>query len=144
MPMHNPYAAPRARLNDESQQQSVPIQTLRRIRNGWIAGVALAGVMTLVALGQLPARSIVQSHSWIFLHVALAYGLTIGLYYKNRSCAMLLLLYYVVTRLMIMAQTQKVGGVISTLLFLYFLSQGVLGTIEYHRIIRQRKLAENP
>ena len=131
----NPYAPPEADVADVDAP-SVPKQVLRDIRNAWIAGL-ISGSLTLVyTLTAVSGTSVAGYTAWQAFDAALAFGLTFGIFVKSRVCAVLMLVYFVASKLVVIwyAGIEGGRGVIIMLLFLFYFAMGIRGTFAYHRL----------
>lgn len=76
----------------------------------------------------------------MLIDVGLLVGLTVGLFFKSRVCAVLMLVYFVLSKWMQWSQQISVASIIVGVAFLYFYFQGALGTFAYHKL---KKLEAN-
>lgn len=126
----NPYLAPQARVDDVVPSHQVPDGILRKIRNGWVAGI-VSGVMALLAMSGHP---ILSFNAWSLFDVALIFGLAFGIYRKSRVCATSMLVYFVASKILIYAQAGfATGGFVIPVMLCYCYALGVQGTFQYHR-----------
>lgn len=122
-----------SRISD-NPSSTVSADVLKKIRNACIAGLITATVTLIVTL--LAVFGVVQLFgfdAWEFVDVVLILGFTYGIYRKSRVCAVLMLVYFVASKIMLFMQTGKPNGLVMTLIFLYYYWQGVAGTFAYHR-----------
>ena len=110
-------------------------QALKNIKYGWIAGLISAGItLVLTLLPAFGAAAVLGLDLWNFLDVALALGLTYGIYRKNRTAATLMFIYFVVNRIYFWTQLGSKGGSpIIAILFGVIFFQSLRGTFAYHR-----------
>ena len=107
----------------------------KAIRNACIAGT-ISGVLTLlVTLISAAGVDIpgLDFDLWNLFDVLLIFGLTFGIYNKNRVCAVLMLVYFVGSKVLMWQESGSVKGLSAAALFGYFFFQGILGTFAYHR-----------
>jgi serine/threonine-protein kinase len=107
----------------------------KSIRNACIAGT-ISGVLTLlVTLISASGVDIpgLDFDLWNLFDVLLIFGLTFGIYKKNRVCAALMLVYFVGSKVLMWQESGSVSGLSVAALFGYFFLQGILGTFAYHR-----------
>src|SRR4029079_5710780 len=90
----------------------------------------LTTVFILIALGGMPIRGM---NAWSFLDVAVMIGLTFGVYRRSRVCAILLLAFFVLNKIIMWAQAGTPTGWPLAIAFGWAYYQGVMGTFEYHR-----------
>lgn len=130
----NPYAAPTADVVE--QMPEVPAETLRHIRNAWIAA-CISGVLTLgVTLLSMSGTAALGLDAWTLVDVALIFGLAYGIWRKSRVCAVLMLVYFLFSKIVLVVQTGKFQGGLVALIFLYYYFQGVVATFAYQRLVK--------
>ena len=123
-------------VNSSSANQPVPEVILKKIRNAWVAGLLAACVTLVFSLLAVFGTSIAGFSAWEFIVVALAVGLTFGIYRKSRVCAVAMLVYFIIAKIILISETGNVSGIVIALVFLYFFVQGVQGTFAYHKHIK--------
>lgn len=130
----NPYMAPQAPLDDARPMAQVPEAILKKVRTGWIAGV-VSGVLTLaITLFVMSGHKFLFFNAWSLVDVVLIFGLSFGIYRKSRVCAVLMLVYFVGSKIFIYSQIGlPTGGLIMPIVFFYCFVLGVQGTFLYHR-----------
>ncbi|HEY1287767.1 MAG TPA: hypothetical protein VGF58_05525 [Burkholderiales bacterium] len=137
----NPYAAPRSQLESGENESTVSIDVLKKIKGAWIAGL-ISGSLTLVVTFFAMAGMSVLGYSAVeLIDVVLVFGLTFGIYKKSRTCAVLMLVYFVISKAFLMMEMRSASPMIVGLIFMYFYTMGVVGTFQYHR--RGRTTPEN-
>jgi hypothetical protein len=130
----NRYAPPEAEVaSPPPAEPAVPDAILRKIRNAWVAGLISSGVTLVFVLIAISGTSIAGFTAWEFADVALMLGLSFGLYRKSRTCAVLMLAYFVISKALLFQATGRASGMLLALVFLYYYAQGVVGTFAYHR-----------
>lgn len=117
-------------------------QARTRMRNAWIAGVALAGTTLFASLLPLIGVSLEGFNLWNLTDFALIVALTFGISRRSRACALLLLAYFVVSKAMLVARTADLPGAVLGAVFACFFSEGVRGAFAWHRLARA--VAEQP
>ena len=73
----------------------------------------------------------------ILISVFLFGGLTIGVYFKSRACAILLGGLFVLDKIITWAYTGKMSGAILAFVFIYYFAYGIQGTFTYRRLKKQ-------
>jgi len=115
---------------------------LRHIKNAWIAGI-ISSVVTLIAsLLPLFGASIAGFNLFNLADVALIAGLTVGIWRKSRICALIMLVYFIASKVMLISKTGNSAGLIMGAVFAYFYFQGVRGTFAWHKL--QKETAGEP
>jgi hypothetical protein len=100
------------------------------IKQAWIAGTVVAVFTIFIAVMVMAASG---GSVWGFADVALLLGLSVGVYKKSRTAAVVLLLYYVGGKAWIVVQGDVSPALAVSIIFAYFFFQGVRGTFAYHR-----------
>src|SRR5512137_1150006 len=74
-------------------------QAEKAIKNAWTAGI-ISGVLTLiVTIAAMAGYSILGFSALNLLDVAVIGGLTFGIYRKSRTCAVIMLIYFMGSKL---------------------------------------------
>ena len=132
MENENPYTAPAAPVSDPVID--VPDDILKKIKYAWVAALFSAGITLTFTLIAMSGTEILGFSAWELLDVALILGMAFGIYKKSRTCAVLMFLYFIASKILIMAETCKPTGILVALLFAYFYWQGISGTFAYHKL----------
>ena len=92
--------------------------------------ISLACVVTLIRNQQLSLFNFLA-----FIDVIFIFSMAYGIYKKSRECAVLMFVYFLLSKLLIISTSphDSVGTFIIGTVFLYFLFQGITGTLAYHR-----------
>jgi hypothetical protein len=72
--------------------------------------------------------------AWNLLDVAVIAGLTFGIYRKSRACAIIMLVYFIGSKLLLWSETKSVSGLPMALIFGWFFFQGIRGTFTWHAL----------
>lgn len=135
----NPYAAPTTPVADVTPD--IPADIAKKIKGAWVAG-CISGVMTLaLTLFVMAGNAALGFSVWSLLDVVMIFGLAFGIYKKSRICAVVMLLYFVVSKVVLMMESPAASGLLVSLVFLYYYAQGVAGTFAFHRF-KARQAAE--
>ncbi|KAI9134593.1 serine/threonine-protein kinase [Acaryochloris sp. CCMEE 5410] len=144
------YSTPSHPPNQPSQPQQSPPplqssaheleEANRQIKTAWIAGIVLAVLTFLIGI-----LSGSDTSFWL-IDVVISAGLTFGIYKKVRACAVLMLIYYILGRLLWVSAALESGeGVNPAAIglggaFIYFYVQGVKGTYTHHRLTTTQQI----
>jgi hypothetical protein len=111
-------------------------QAKTRIRNACIAGVITAVVTLVASILPLFGVTLVGFNLWNLTDVALIAGLTFGIARKSRVCALVMMVYFVISKAMYVAQTGDIlnAALGAILAYLYF--EGVRGAFAWHRLMK--------
>lgn len=133
---HNPFQPPTAVVADVDRPTQVAESIRRDIRNAWIAGTISGCVTLVIATIATLTAPVFGFGAAQFMDVALIFGLAYGIYRCSRACAVGLLAYFVLSKLILLRAGGPASGIPMALLFIYFYSRGVVGTFRYHRAAR--------
>lgn len=135
MVTENVYAAPTSKTDMPARE--VPEDILKKIKNGWIAGI-VSGVLTLaVTLYAIYGQPLPDISIWNLADVVLIFGLAFGMYKKSRICAVLMLVYFVWSKIEQMTGPNPSKGIILAIIFVVFYWQAVVGTFKYHAFLKE-------
>jgi serine/threonine-protein kinase len=132
----NPYSAPNAPIGRDDPKE-VPPQVLSRIKTAWIAAAISGSITLFVSLLAIGGTSIAGVTGLNLVDAALIFGLAYGIYRKSRTCAVIMLIYFIASKIFIMTQTHSGNGIFLAVVFLLCFVQGVIGTFQYHKITSQ-------
>ena len=107
------------------------------IKIAWIAGL-ISGVLTLI-FALIPEDMI---RLWALVDVLLIFGLTFGIYKRSRVCSILMLLYFVFSKLLMWGEMGRAAGLPIAMIFGFFFFHGIRGTFAYHKIVDLERSAE--
>ena len=74
---------------------------------------------------------------WNLSDVVLIFGLTFGIYKKSRTCAVVMLAYFLISKIIIISQTGSFNGSLLAIVFIYYYVYGVIGTFAYHKHLKE-------
>jgi len=132
----NPYAAPRAQVESGDSEPAISSDVLKKIRSAWIAGLIRGSLTLVVTLSAIAGFSVLGYSAAELIDVALVFGLTFGIYKKSRTCAVLMFVYFVISKIVLMTEMRSASPMIVGVVFMYFYARGVVGTFQYHRLVR--------
>ena len=136
---NNPYRAPKADVELSGQTPDIEPKTLKDIRCAWIAAVVSGSITLLASLaGMVLGDGVLGFSAWTLLDAALIFGLAFGIYRKNRVCAVIMLVYFIGSKILMLMEGygSNAMAIGLGLLFLFFYTRGVIGTFSYHRQIK--------
>lgn len=140
----NPYEAPVAEVRDYKTEFSVPDEVLKKIKHAWIAAIFSGLITLIVTLFAIFGHSILGFTAWELGDVILIFGLAYGIYRRSRTCAVIMLLYFIASKILIMYQTGTANGPVMAIVFIYYYWQGVVGTFAFHKISESLKNDSTP
>ena len=133
----NPYSPPVADVDLEPNKIEVPVEILKRIRNAWVTG-SISGSITLIfTLIAMNGDQLMGFSVWNLSDVVLIFGLTFGIYKKSRTCAIVMLAYFLLSKIIIISQTGSFNGSLLAIVFIYYYSYGIIGTFAYHKHLKE-------
>ncbi len=126
------------RLSSSYTEHRAELEQARSdIKNAYQAGLFLGGVNLIffVAIVSNPAMSEKLGGGWILIDVIVFFGLSYGIYCKNQACAILMMCYVILARILsIAAGNFSPFSIILTGILLRCFFQGIVGTASYHRL----------
>ncbi|MCK5887908.1 hypothetical protein [Alcanivorax jadensis] len=130
---------------DLSKSIEIPEDISKKIKNGWIAAI-ISGVMTLgVMLLAINTGAMGDLFDiWTGVDVIIIFLLAFGIYKKSRFSATFMFAYFLIAKILIIVETGKPSGLIMSMIFLYFYFQAMIGTYQYHKIIKIPKASMKP
>jgi serine/threonine-protein kinase len=139
----NPYQAPTANVEISEPELEVPVEIAKKIKNGWMAGLITVVITLIFVLISLFGTSILGIDAWALVDVGVMAGLTFGVFRKSRTCAVLLLGFFVLNKVLMWMESGTATGLPITLIFCWFFVQSVVGTFQYHSWKREAQNSEN-
>ena len=130
------YTPPKASVADvrNDTEAQVPDAVLKKIRNAWVACI-VSGVLTVIlAMIAMNGNSMGGHSGYDVIDALFVFGLAFGISRKSRTCAMLMLAYFVLSKYLLFRASGQVNGLLFGIVFLYFYAMGVQGTFEYHKL----------
>lgn len=139
--VENPYKAPNAPL-EARKPEKADLAIAKKIKNAWMAGLVSAGItLVYILIAVIGGTVIAGIDAWAFIDIAIILGLTYGVYRKSRVCAILVLVFFVVNKVVMWSSAGTLSGVPLALVFMWFFGQGIVGTIQYHKLQRESESA---
>lgn len=111
----------------------------KQIRDGWIAGLITIGVTLALTLIYASGAGIAHIDSWNWIDIILLSALTYGIYRKSRASAVLMLVYYLGSKIVLWTAESAFIGVPLALVFAYFFWRSVQGTFAYHATLDEEE-----
>lgn len=136
---NNVYEKPEADLGNEAIVE-VPEDIAKKIKSGWIAAL-VSGVMTL-ALMLVAMNTGSLNHLfdiWTSIDVVLIFALAFGIYKKSRVAATMMFIYFLLSKIWLVVETGQTNNLLISALFLYFYLQAMVGTFQYHKLMKSEK-----
>ncbi|MDI1260282.1 hypothetical protein [Aquabacterium sp.] len=130
----NPYSPPLADVQLKPAEPVVPDKVLKKIKNAVFAGLLSAAVTLVFTVIAMNGTSLAGFTPWQMIDVVLILGLTFGIHRRSRVCAVAMLGYFIVSKIVIVAETGKFSGGFLSVVFLYYYAQGAIGTFEYQKL----------
>ncbi len=127
------YEPPKADLGNSyrEEEETIPSDIAKKIKGGWIAAI-ISGLITLAIVFFAKDSFGFQIDYYIFIEIALVFGLAFGIYKKSRTCATIMFIYFLASKILIISQTGKFNGIIISILFLVLYFQAMTATFQYH------------
>lgn len=118
---------------------------VKAINTGAIAALVSASItliIMLVAMGSRGANETLDYFNdiWILVDIAMILALAFFIWRKSRIAAVLMFVYFLVSKITISLENGKVSGIFLSVIFLWFFFQAVRGAFTWHNLEK----AENP
>jgi len=137
----NPYKPTTTNLDVVEPELAVPVNIAKMIKSGWIAGLISMGITLIFVLWSFVGTPIMGIDAWALVDVGLMAGLSYGVYKKSRTCAVLLLAFFVIGKIYMWVEAGSPNGVIMAAIFAWYFFQGASGTFLYHRWKRDTQIS---
>jgi hypothetical protein len=109
-------------------------RVLKKIKSAWIAGLISASLTLVFVLIALAGKSFLGIDAWGLIDVVVMAGLSYGVFRRSRTCALFLLGFFLLNKLLMWSEAETASGVPMALVVLWFFGQGIIGTFQYHRL----------
>lgn len=132
----SPYNPPQAIVADASGEVltgELPARIARKIRNGWVAGALSTGLTLLLTLLALGGASLGGINAYAFIDTIILAALTFGVYKQSRACAVFLLAFFALNKILMWMNAPNFASLPIALVFFWFYLQGAIGTFQAHR-----------
>lgn len=114
----------------------VPVEILKKIKTGWVAGVVSVCITVVFTLIALSGTDILGGGAVAFIDAGLMAALAFGTYKKSRICAVLMLLLFVANKVLMWMDEGVPSGIVLALVFVWCFVQGAIGTFQYHAFLK--------
>lgn len=128
----NPYQPPAANVDLVEPPLEVPEEIAKKIKSAWIAGLVSVALTLIFVVISLAGTSVMGIDAWALLDAAVVAGLAFGVFRKSRTCAILLLAFFLLNKIVMWVDAGSAAGLPMTLVFLWFYFQGIVGTFQFH------------
>ncbi|MFA6980903.1 MAG: hypothetical protein WC209_16385 [Ignavibacteriaceae bacterium] len=116
----------------------------KKIRRGWIAGVILGILSLLITIYSLntPGNSALREsfNEWTFIDITICFGLSFGVYKKNKIAAILLLALFLIPRIIGFISTGNLKILSGGAIFVYFFVEALRGILDYESTTKQNNV----
>lgn len=136
MTSNNPYAVPASAMATATQVE-VPAEILKKIKSAWIAALFSGGVTLVFTLVVMSGTEIKGMSAWQLIDVGIILALAFGIYKKSRACAVAMFVYFIASKIIIIAETGQANGAIMGIIFGIFFWKGIAGTFAYHKLHKE-------
>ena len=132
------YSPPKAAVDDRAGEQAfvAPPEVSKMIRGACLAGVVSCAITLVVTLVSIAGNPMLGFNAASFIDVGLIVALTFGIWRRSRACAVLMLIYFLISKFLLLRQGFNPVGIVIAVGFAWLYVQGVRGTFEYHRLRR--------
>jgi hypothetical protein len=113
----------------------------KKIRRGWISGIVVGCITILAIIISLnsPENSTIRENfnEWNFIDVVIVFVLSFGIYKKNKTAAILLLVYFLLPKVIDFIETGDAKVLTGGSIFVYFFVEAIRGISEYQKIKKE-------
>jgi serine/threonine-protein kinase len=102
------------------------------IRNAWMAGLISGALTLIVTLVAMAGYSFMGFSALNLLDVFVIGGLAFGIYRKSRTCAVIMLVYFIGSKIVMWTESRSFTGIPLAVLFGWYFFQGMRGTFAWH------------
>ena len=113
----------------------------KAIKDGWVAGVLTVLITVALTLIYASGAGLTRIDLWNVVDIVLLSALSYGIYRRSRICAVMMLVYYLGSKVVLWVDERAFIGVPLALIFAYFFWQAIRGTIAYHQWCQQQSLS---
>ena len=136
----NPHPSPESDIELPQNQANVEPKVLNNIRNAWCATL-VTGIMILFVILFSIFSPTSSFNPWALIDVVLIFGIAYGIYRKSRCCALIMLIYFAVSKIILFLDGMTtLSNLIIGLIFFFFYFKGVTGTFAYHKHLKQQRV----
>jgi len=131
---YNPFENP-ASIKDQI------LDAERAIRAGFIASLVTFGITFIVTyISVIDSTDIGYGTDWVlFFDVGIVAILAIGIWFKSRTAATLMFIYFVFSKILTLIEG-RFDGIVFGLIFLFFYGRAMIGTFRYHSLVKKGAL----
>lgn len=130
----DPYVPPQSELVKPIDIE-VPPDIKKKIKNAWVAGLISITITVVLTVISISGNPILGLDATAFIDVGLMAIFVFGIYKNSRISAVLMLLLFLSNKILMWVQSGTLSGLPLAIVFFWFYTQGVVGTIQYHRHI---------
>ena len=118
---------------------------LKAIKTGAVAAL-ISGTLTLIiiliAINTDSSDETISyfNDPWLLLDIIIIFSLAFFIWRKSRIAAIMMFVYFLISKIVIAIEAGKVSGIFISVLFLWFFVQAARGTFAWHKLEK----AENP
>lgn len=119
-------------------------EAIKATKNGAIAA-CISGSLTLIIVviaifSNNDDTLALWNDPFNFFDILLIFACAYGIYKKSRTAAIVLFVYFIISKIFIGLETGKISGIFISLIFLYFYGKAIQGAFSYKKIEK----SENP
>jgi len=117
-------------------------QAIKASRAGAIAAFISGGLTTAAVLFAMLTNAKGYLGLWndpaMFFDIILIFGCAVGMLRYSRSAAIVICVYFILSKIVIGLETGKISGIGMALVFVYYFGRAIQGTFVYHRIQKEQ------
>jgi len=134
---NTPYQTPQS---DLTITPDIPAEILKKIKGACVAGIIsiiITAIFVFASIYGDASSSTGLQFGWTsFIDIAIMIGLVYGVHKRSRICAILLLGFFILNKVIMWSETGELNGSALALLMFWFFIQGVIGTFQYHTFMK--------
>jgi len=112
----------------------------KKIRRGWIAGTIFGCIYLLITIYALYTQEnsflTDNFNSWSFIDITIYFGLSFGIYRKNKVAAILLVVFFLLPKVIAFVTTGDIRALSGGAIFGYFFVEALRGILDYESITK--------
>jgi len=136
---HQYYQQTQSLSPDEQRELD---EAKKQIKNAWIGGVILCVISLIVSviwLGNSRSEEAIAEGIGLLIFVVIMGGLTLGVYFKSRACAVIICSLYALDKILTFASGNKTSGIIGFIIFMYYFIYRIKRTFTNYLLTKGRR-----
>lgn len=106
----------------------------KAIKTAYVAAIISGTITLIVSLMAMAGVSFGGINPWMIIDAIFIFGMAYGIAKKSRVCAIIMLVYWILAKIVTIMGEGPSGGIVVAIMFAYFFFNGVVGTFTYHQL----------